>query len=328
MIRGVIRLGAVAVVCAVSLVAMSSGATAVGFESQPPRIHSTQAAATMLSQLRVTPETHATTYNRDYFGSWNDADGDSCNTRKEVLLAESTSPVTVSGSRCTLSGGSWTSSYDSATTTSPASFDIDHMVPLKEAWISGAYGWSSKTLRAYANDLGYEYSLVAVSARSNRSKSDQDPATWMPPDPAFACQYVSRWIGVKYRWSLAIDELEKLVLANAVQSCGAGADVTEPALASIESGDMDAVTKTRSENLNPTPLPNSAATANGGLGENFANCDALQARYPGGIASSTTSVNLVSCSPRATRYPLTLDPVTYALNARLDRDKDGVACER
>ena len=328
MIKGVVRLGAVAVVCAASLVAMSSGATAVGFESQLTRIHSAQAAGTMLSQLRVAPETHTTTYDRAYFGSWNDADGDGCNTRKEVLLAESTSPVAVSGSRCTLSGGSWTSSYDSADTTNPASFDIDHMVPLKEAWISGAYGWNSKTLRAYANDLSYEYSLVAVSAKSNRSKSDQDPVTWMPTDSAFACQYVSRWIGVKYRWSLAVDELERLVLTNAVQSCGAGADVAEPALAIIESGDMDALSKARAEHLNPTPQPNSAATANGGLGESFANCDALQARYPGGVASSATSVNLVSGSPRATRYPLTVDPVTYVLNARLDRDKDGVACER
>ncbi|OWA01046.1 hypothetical protein B9W62_35785, partial [Streptomyces sp. CS113] len=40
---------------------------------------------------------------------------------------------------------------------------------------------SAQRREAYANDLGAATSLVAVTARSNRSKSDQDPAQWLPP---------------------------------------------------------------------------------------------------------------------------------------------------
>ena len=294
-----------------------------GAANASPGIHhqmlfSAQASMGMLAQLRVAPEQQGATYERTYFGGWNDADRDRCNTRKEVLLAEATTPVTVAGS-CTLQGGSWVSPYDNAQTSIPATYDIDHMVPLKEAWVSGAYGWNLTTLRSYANDLGYEHSLIAVSATSNRKKSDQDPATWLPSNASFVCQYVGRWVAVKYRWSLAVDEAEKGALTSAISSCGAGADVNEPTLAPIIAGSVVA-TQT-----------GDAGGAVAGSTEGvtvFENCAALNAAYPGGVAQGADSVNLVSGAPRATRFALTVDQALYAANASRDRDKDGVACER
>jgi hypothetical protein len=41
--------------------------------------------------------------------------------------------------------------------------------------------WTAKKREAYANDLGDAHALIAVSAGSNRSENDQDPATWQPP---------------------------------------------------------------------------------------------------------------------------------------------------
>lgn len=41
-----------------------------------------------------------------------------------------------------------------------------------------------------ANDLGAERSLVAVTAKNNRSKADQDPAQWMPPAADAQCTYL------------------------------------------------------------------------------------------------------------------------------------------
>jgi hypothetical protein len=78
------------------------------------------------------------------------------------------------GDDCALTGGEWLSYYDGKTVTDPSRLDIDHMVPLAEAWDSGAAEWTAERREAYANDLGAEHSLVAVTAKSNRSKGDKD----------------------------------------------------------------------------------------------------------------------------------------------------------
>jgi hypothetical protein len=49
-------------------------------------------------------------------------------------------------------------------------------------------------------------SLVAVTARTNRSNADQDPAEWPPPASDQCCRYIGEWIGTKLRWGLAIDK--------------------------------------------------------------------------------------------------------------------------
>ncbi|CAM5736433.1 hypothetical protein STENM223S_07692 [Streptomyces tendae] len=73
--------------------------------------------------------------------------------------------------------------------------------------------------RAYANDQGAQTSLAAVTARSNRSKADQDPAQWMPPAAAAHCRYIAEWIGTKLRWSLTADETEVAALRDAAGGC-------------------------------------------------------------------------------------------------------------
>ncbi|CAA9259653.1 MAG: putative secreted protein, partial [uncultured Corynebacteriales bacterium] len=83
-----------------------------------------------------------TGYDRGLFPHWIDADGDRCNSRYEVLIAEATTAPTV-GSGCTLSGGRWYSYYDGAYWTLPADLDVDHLVPLAEAWDSGARTWTT-----------------------------------------------------------------------------------------------------------------------------------------------------------------------------------------
>ena len=91
------------------------------------------------------------------------------------------------------------------------------MVPLAEAWDSGASAWTAKKRERYANDLGSVRSLVAVTARSNRLKSDQDPAVWWMPTAS--CQYLSDWISTKMRWGLAIDPSEEAALSVYATEC-------------------------------------------------------------------------------------------------------------
>ena len=160
-------------------------------------------------------------YDRSLFRHWVDADGDGCDSRREVLIAEAVIAPLI-GSGCALSGGSWTSLYDGLTGSGDGgTFDIDHLVPLKEAWISGAYRWSAARREAFANDLGASFSLIAVSASSNRSKSDRDPASWLPTATGYRCRYITDWIAVKLRWSLTVDFDEYAVLRDYVDRCPA-----------------------------------------------------------------------------------------------------------
>ncbi|MET9347560.1 HNH endonuclease family protein [Streptomyces termitum] len=159
-------------------------------------------------------------YTRDKFKHWNsglDAT-DGCNTRAEVLQAEAVeSPAVAAG--CKLSGGLWVSYYDGQEVNDPSKLDIDHMVPLAEAWDSGASSWDAKRREAYANDQDAAASLVAVTARTNRQKADQDPATWMPPAPDAQCRYIGEWTATKLRWSLAADQAEADALKVYAEAC-------------------------------------------------------------------------------------------------------------
>ncbi|MEE4589428.1 DUF1524 domain-containing protein [Streptomyces sp. DSM 41602] len=94
-----------------------------------------------------------TGYERTAFKHWVDADADGCNTRAEVLLAEAIEPPTVNG-RCIISGGIWHSYHDNTDVETARGLDIDHMVPLAEAWDSGTSNWSAQERQDYANDLG------------------------------------------------------------------------------------------------------------------------------------------------------------------------------
>ncbi len=155
-------------------------------------------------------------YDRDKFDHWT-LQGDGCNTRDLVLVQEArVKPVVSVG--CDLLGGRWFSYYDGNRTGDPSSFDVDHMVPLAEAWDSGARRWNAGTRRRFANDLRDRRSLVAVTAGSNRSKSDSDPADWLPRKAA-RCRYVREYVAVKTRWKLTVDRPEKRALLRVARGC-------------------------------------------------------------------------------------------------------------
>jgi Protein of unknown function (DUF1524) len=170
---------------------------------------------TAISDLTVATE-NRTGYNRDLFPHWVDADGDGCHTRNEVLIAEADDPVTV-GSGCSLSGGRWFSYYDRLSWTNPSDVDIDHMVPLAEAWDSGARTWTTSVRQAFANDLGDYRTLVGVTDNVNQAKGDQDPQTWMPTYDK--CRYLREWVAVKHRWRLSVDSGEKSALTSLAAGC-------------------------------------------------------------------------------------------------------------
>lgn len=190
----------------------------LGLVAVPPAAHAESYSAPLVTAIGALPgaSENRSGYSRDLFRHWVDADGDGCSTRNEVLIAEADDPVSV-GSSCTLSGGRWYSYYDAVSQTSAGALDIDHMVPLAEAWDSGASSWSAATREAYANDLGDSRSLVAVTASENRSKGDQDVATWVPDHAR--CRYLREFVAVKLRWRLTVDSAERSAMTSLAGSC-------------------------------------------------------------------------------------------------------------
>lgn len=204
--------------------AVTAGAAAIavllvltpgGAQATPPNIPSAATAAGRLATLTVAAESHSSTYDRDLFPHWITITG-TCNTREQVLKRDGTNVVV--NSSCAATSGSWYSPYDGATWTAASDVDIDHMVPLAEAWASGAWAWTTVRRQAYANDLGGP-ELWAVTDNVNQSKSDKDPAEWQPPLSAFRCTYARAWIQVKYYYSLSVDSAEKSALQSLLGAC-------------------------------------------------------------------------------------------------------------
>ena len=166
-------------------------------------------------QLRTSAE-HIGGYDRSLFKHWIDADKNGCDTRKEVLISEAIVKPK-KGSKCVLTGGKWISSYDGKSYTKDASLDIDHVVPLAEAWRSGAWAWTPQQRQDFANDLKDSRVLIAVTASANRSKGDQDVKTWLPAKGK--CSYVEAWVAVKVRYSLTFDSGELSVIQSYFTSC-------------------------------------------------------------------------------------------------------------
>lgn len=166
-----------------------------------------------IKDLPVASETRVG-YERSKFSHWIDGNGDCQDTRAEVLRQESRIPVAGS---CTVLRGKWKSYVDGETWKRASDVDVDHLVPLAEAWDSGAKNWNAATRKAYANDLGDKRTLVAITDNVNQSKGDRDPAQWLPE--LKRCTYIEQWVAVKIRWSLKVDKAEKKALQPTAEGC-------------------------------------------------------------------------------------------------------------
>jgi hypothetical protein len=167
-------------------------------------------------------------YDRDAFGSdWVDTDGNGCNQRDDVLLRDAVPGTTRVAQQDSCAhdvlAGSWHDPYTGRTLRftdlkdlgQAEAIQIDHIVPLAEAWVSGARRWSADRREVFANDLA---ELLAVDGPTNMSKSDDDPAAWRPRK-GYQCTYARHWISVKARYHLAVDPSEKAALEQMLGFC-------------------------------------------------------------------------------------------------------------
>jgi hypothetical protein len=195
--------------------------------TSPPTIAQTTTVApaatrpvSRLVPLTIAAPSHDDTYNRDVdFGGFEDVDG--CeNTRAVLLIRTSRAPVTYTTARdCTVKTGLWTDPWSGRTTTVAHDLQIDHTVPLANAWRSGAWSWTHDQRVAYANDLSDPDHLVAIISSENESKGDDGPDTWKPPNPAAWCRYALAWDHIESKWHLTATRAEWNALVVMAATC-------------------------------------------------------------------------------------------------------------
>ena len=176
-----------------------------------------------LDSLPVAGRGSEVKYDRNHWPHWVDADRDCQNTRAEVLIAESASPVSFTpnadGEECRVTGGQWRGPWSGEIFTDAGDVDIDHHVPLGHAHESGGWDWDRERKRAYANDLDHPASLQATSKLVNRTKGKQPPDQWRPEATAGWCRYAADWIAVKSKWQLTVTDGEAKALREMLHTC-------------------------------------------------------------------------------------------------------------
>lgn len=179
-------------------------------------------ALEQLETLEIKGRAPKTGYSRDQFGNgWLDPDGNGCDGRNDILQRDLDN-VTVADNGCTVFSGVLDDPFTGDTIEflrgpeTSSDVQIDHVVALSDAWQKGAQELSEEQRQRFAND---PLNLLAVDGPANQSKSDADAATWLPPNKAFRCEFVSVQTAVKAKYDLWITQAEYDAIRNVLQEC-------------------------------------------------------------------------------------------------------------
>lgn len=165
-------------------------------------------------------------YNRKiHFGGWIAPGGNCRNARALVLERDSQEEIQYKKPKlCTVDKGRWWDPYTGQFFQDANSLQIDHLVPLKNAFETGGWRWSTEERCHFANNLDNPQHLLAIEGIENMNKGHQGPENYLPPNKNFTCDYLREWLTVKMIWNLAIPqtEAEGIALALASHQCAPG----------------------------------------------------------------------------------------------------------
>jgi len=203
-----------------------SDSAAVPGSTAEPSISTVRGGSALAALVTLAARGRApkTGYDRALFGqAWADVDRNGCDTRNDVLRRDLTAYVLKPGTNgCLVLSGALHDPFTGTTIafvrgqSTSSAVQIDHVVPLSDAWQKGAQQWSTPRRTAFANDL---LNLLAVDGLTNQRKSDGDAATWLPPNKAYRCPYAARQIAVKAKYGLWVTSAERDALARILAAC-------------------------------------------------------------------------------------------------------------
>jgi hypothetical protein len=159
----------------------------------------------------------AVDYDRDnQFGEWIKPDKNSCLTTRGVVLERDSSVKISVNDKCTVTNGAWYDPYTDKNYTDAADIQIDHVVALKNAYMTGGHTWDKAKRCLYANYLGNNFHLLPVNGPENMKKSDKSPLEYVPPNKEFVCEYLRTWLEIKYIWNLKMTPREITAIQNEI----------------------------------------------------------------------------------------------------------------
>ncbi|MEV0995630.1 HNH endonuclease family protein [Nonomuraea sp. NPDC050202] len=177
-----------------------------------------------LEKLAVKGRAPRTGFDRDKFGpAWADVDRNGCDTRNDILKRDLEDETFRSGTHdCIVLTGTLHDPYSGKTITfkrgqdTSTAVQIDHVIPLSDAWQKGAQQWSATKRKEFAND---PLNLMAVDGPLNGQKSDSDAATWLPPRKSYRCTYIAKQVDVKAKYELWVTSAEKDAMKGILENC-------------------------------------------------------------------------------------------------------------
>lgn len=285
-----------------------------------------QAALDLLNTLDVKGRAEKTGYDRALFGqSWADIDRNGCDTRNDILRRDLTDIKVKSGTNgCKVMSGVLKDPYTGTTINftqgkdSSSAVQIDHIVSLSDSWQTGAKDWDSVKREKFANDPA---NLLAVDGPANKQKSDSDAASWLPSNKDYRCTYVSKQIDVKAKYGLWVKQAEKDAMIQVLEKCGAKSG-------SIPSPELSSEAPAKAEE--PAPVVEEAQPAPVVEEPEVAPAPAQPAApaplYQAPAEPAPAYYANCSAAKAAGAAPLYAGQPGYGTH--LDRDGDGVACEK
>jgi hypothetical protein len=262
-------------------------------------------ALAQLETIAIKGRAPKTGYDRDLFGNgWKDPDRNGCDARNDILNRDLTFTAHKPGTHaCVVTSGVLADPFTATTihfvrgNATSTAVQIDHVVPLSDAWQKGAQQLAPEQREAFGND---PLNLLAADGPTNGAKGDGDAATWLPPNKSFRCEYVAIQTAVKAKYGLWMTQAEHDVIQRILTTSCPNQPVP------TDDGGVKVPITAKHE---PAPRPDvlheeAARPAPVGASVSYKNCSAVHAAGAAPIRAGDAG-----------------------WEAKFDRDGDGVGCE-